>query len=445
MRCAAPKRCCVRTTADRSFWAASGRVPQLRGEQAGVAVAAVLRLLPEVGQQDTPTAAGRLCVPEHRVELDPVDPLVLLGRGRRRDEGPLLHEVGEAVRHPRLGRLAVAAGPSGLLVVALEALRQVEVRDEAHVRLVDAHPEGDRGDDDDAVLAAEALLDASPRVLVEPGVIRPPRRSRPAAQPLAACSTFLRDWQYTMPVSPRLSVGTRAQERQQLLPGVLLLDDGVADVGAVEAGHELRGTVERQPLVDLAARDRIGRRGEGDARSGREALAQGRQPQVLRPEVVPPLGDAVRLVDREEREARTTVDLLEDVEEVREHQPLGCHVQQVELASEQLLPDGLGLLGRQARVPEGGAHAEQPQGVDLVLHERDEGRHNDPDAGQDEGGDLVAQRLAPARGHEHHAVQAVEGPVDDLLLPAAEAREAEGSAQDRPGRLAHVRQSTIRG
>jgi hypothetical protein len=56
---------------------------------------------------------------------------------------PLLHDVAEAVGHPRVGGRAVAAGAAGLLVIALDALRQVEVRDEAHVGLVDAHAEGD--------------------------------------------------------------------------------------------------------------------------------------------------------------------------------------------------------------------------------------------------------------------------------------------------------------
>ena len=47
----------------------------------------------------------------------------------------------------------VAAGASGLLIVSFDALGQIEMRDEAHVRLVDAHAERDGGDDHHAVLA----------------------------------------------------------------------------------------------------------------------------------------------------------------------------------------------------------------------------------------------------------------------------------------------------
>jgi hypothetical protein len=58
----------------------------------------------------------------------------------------LLHHIAEAVGHPGHGRLPVAAGAAGLLVVGLDRLGQVEMRDEAHVGLVDAHAEGDGGD-----------------------------------------------------------------------------------------------------------------------------------------------------------------------------------------------------------------------------------------------------------------------------------------------------------
>jgi hypothetical protein len=44
----------------------------------------------------------------------------------------------------RFGRVAVAAGAAGLLIISLDRFRQPGMGDEAHVRLVDAHAEGDR-------------------------------------------------------------------------------------------------------------------------------------------------------------------------------------------------------------------------------------------------------------------------------------------------------------
>ena len=79
-------------------------------------------------------------------------------RGRFVDALAVDDDVVEAIGHPGFGGLAVAAGAAGFLVVGFEALGQVEVGDEAHVGLVDAHAEGDGGDHDDAVLAQEALL-----------------------------------------------------------------------------------------------------------------------------------------------------------------------------------------------------------------------------------------------------------------------------------------------
>ena len=96
---------------------------------------------------------------EQRVELLALEALALFARLRiasiiRRS----MHHVAQAVGHPRIGGQAVAAGAAGFLVIALDALGQIEVRDEAHVGLVDAHAEGDGGDHHDALLAQEALL-----------------------------------------------------------------------------------------------------------------------------------------------------------------------------------------------------------------------------------------------------------------------------------------------
>ena len=44
-------------------------------------------------------------------------------------------------------RFAGAAGPPDLLVVGIDRVADVEVVDQADARLVDAHAEGDRGDD----------------------------------------------------------------------------------------------------------------------------------------------------------------------------------------------------------------------------------------------------------------------------------------------------------
>jgi hypothetical protein len=86
------------------------------------------------------------------------------------------HHVLQAVGHPGVRRQAVTAGPAGFLVVGLKRFGQVEVGDEAHVGLVDAHAEGDGGDHDQPFLVEEAVL-VGARFGGQPGVIRQRREA----------------------------------------------------------------------------------------------------------------------------------------------------------------------------------------------------------------------------------------------------------------------------
>ena len=149
-------------------------VPRLRRGDAGVAVAAGLRRLTEVVQQPHPAALDGLAQRQHRLQVRAEFAALRASPFGRVDHLALLHNVLQAVGQPRGRRQAVAAGAAGLLVVALDRLGQVEVRDEAHVRLVDAHAEGDGGDHDQAVLAQE------PRLVGRAHAARPGRRGRAA-------------------------------------------------------------------------------------------------------------------------------------------------------------------------------------------------------------------------------------------------------------------------
>ena len=70
-------------------------------------------------------------------------------------------EVGRRVDQHALGLEAVAARASRLLLVVLERSRRAGMHDEAHVRAIDAHAEGDGGDDDVDALAEERVLIAA--------------------------------------------------------------------------------------------------------------------------------------------------------------------------------------------------------------------------------------------------------------------------------------------
>ncbi len=71
--------------------------------------------------------------------------------------------VGVAVEQDGAGGVAVAAGAADLLVVGLDRGGQGVVDDGADVGLVDAHAEGDGGDDDLELAGEELGLDALAR------------------------------------------------------------------------------------------------------------------------------------------------------------------------------------------------------------------------------------------------------------------------------------------
>src|SRR5215831_4003236 len=148
-----------------------GAVPRQRRRQARVAVAARRAVLAEVAQQLHPPASHRLAERQHGVEVDALAAAVRVTSLGGVDQLPLLDDVLKAVAQPGRRREIVPARPAGLLVIAFDGLGQVEMGDEAHVGLVDAHAEGDRGDHDDAVLAEEARLVDAARAGVEPGVV----------------------------------------------------------------------------------------------------------------------------------------------------------------------------------------------------------------------------------------------------------------------------------
>ena len=195
-----------------------------------------------------------------------------------------------------------------------------------------------------------------------------------------------------------------------------------------EAVDELARIAQPQLGADVVARARVGRGGDGEARHLREHLRQPSQHAVLRTEVVAPLADAMRLVDRHQRERQAR----QPLQHGRLHQAFGREVEQVQRAFVDPPPDvgaqaGLGagveLLGRDARLLQGG---------DLVGHQRDQRRDDEAEAGPHQRRDLVAQALAAARRQHGQRTAAGQHLADHAGLQTAEVGVAERAAQDRP-------------
>ena len=234
-----------------------------------------------------------------------------------------------------------------------------------------------------------------------------------------------------MPASPSCSSRRKASS---CALRVVLLDDGVADVRPVEAADEDARVAELEALDDVGARQRVGGRGEGDPRHVGEALVQQRQLEVVLAEVVAPLADAVRLVDREHRQQAALVQRLELGEHARRGDALGRGVEEDQAAAHHLALDPRRRLAVERRVEEGGVDAGFLERRDLVLHQRDQRADDDGDAVAgavaDDRRHLVAQALAAAGRHQDERVAAGADVLDDLFLRAAEGGVAEHLAED---------------
>ena len=69
-------------------------------------------------------------------------------------------------------RQTIPPGPADLLVIAFDALGQIVVQNEAHIRLIDTHAEGDSGDDDLDIVTDKGLLVAAALDVLQAGMIR---------------------------------------------------------------------------------------------------------------------------------------------------------------------------------------------------------------------------------------------------------------------------------
>ncbi len=136
---------------------------------------------------------------------------------------------------------------------------------------------------------------------------------------------------------------------------------------------------------------------------------QAGQLAVFRAELVAPLRDAMRLVDREQRELQARQPLHRAVAQ----QPFGRDVEQVELLLDQVARDAARFGGIELGMQRAGRHAELAQRRDLVVHQRDQRRDDHRGAGPAQRGHLVADALAAAGRHQHQRVAA----GDDVVAP----------------------------
>jgi hypothetical protein len=151
-------------------------------------------------------------------------------------------EVLGAPQQQRPGRLAVAPAAPALLQVAVDGVRDVEVDDEPHVGLVDAHAEGDRRHDDPQLAVHERLLHAVALALGQPGVVGGGPGSSSATSS-ACCGRAVDDARVP-------SIAATARPARRAWRARRHVAHGEVDVRPVEALHDSSGScIRRRRLI----------------------------------------------------------------------------------------------------------------------------------------------------------------------------------------------------
>ena len=202
---------------------------------------------------------------------------------------------------------------------------------------------------------------------------------------------------------------------EHLLLQLVAQEHAVDEVGTIERSHFFERIAQPELRHDVATHAAGRRGGEGmDARL-RQQRPHLAEPAVLRPEVVPPLADAVGLVHGDEAHAHLRQPAHEAFAAVA-HEALRRHVQQARVSLAHRAHDVALLILVEGAVVAGGGHAVGVQPVHLVLHQRDERRHDDGKTRLEQRRRLEAERLAAARRHHEQRVAAAEDRVHDLAL-----------------------------
>ena len=156
------------------------------------------------------------------------------------------------------------------------------------------------------------------------------------------------------------------QQRGGLVPGRLNVE---VEVGAVKARDDHRRVAELQQRRDVLP-DLLSGRGRkgGQHRVGGERCRKVGDQQIAGAEVLPPLGDAVRLIHGQQGH-RLSAQLPEEALLL---QPLRRHVEQLVLPGPESGQDGAVLLEVHGAVETGCRQAGGAQRGNLILHQRDQ-------------------------------------------------------------------------
>ena len=205
----------------------------------------------------------------------------------------------------------------------------------------------------------------------------------------------------------------RVAEREQSPELILGIAHDIRKIGTLEAGADDIVLPEAELILDIL-RD-IWRRccRKCDYRHIREQFPHIGYQQIVRPEIVAPLGDAVRLVHHQE----TDLHLLHPGPEQVRAQPLRRQIQKLVIPVHRIVQRDIYLPSGHARVHGHCFYPPRPQILHLVLNQGDERRHHHRQSLSHHRRHLKTDRLASAcRQNRKHVLSDQCGRYYLLLL-----------------------------
>src|SRR5229473_8000586 len=195
------------------------------------------------------------------------------------------------------------------------------------------------------------------------------------------------------------------------------LANDVSQISAAKTRDVFVRIAQAKLLDDVVPDALRGAGGESSDGTIRKKFAEAAELPILRPEVVAPFGDAMRLVDGEERNRHASKPRGRAIQ----GDTLGRKVEQPIVTLACAAKDGAPLLSRKRTIQETSGDSHLLELRHLVLHQRDQrGDHHHRSLRVEHCGQLVAERFAPASGHDDASIASCRDTPDDVLLARAE-------------------------
>ena len=204
--------------------------------------------------------------------------------------------------------------------------------------------------------------------------------------------------------------------------------DRKAEVGSLESTDRFKRLPQFEHGANVFPHHWSCRRGQGHTLGPPEIFEGFSQPHVIGTKVVTPLAQAMSLIHRNHPDG----DIAKGIHERPRSEPFRSDVNQLVSSVLHTVEPLLLLVPGEGGIDE--SHRDLPlgEGIDLILHERDERAHHERDTAPTQRRELVTKRLSPAGRHHHRTITSGQNFLDDLFLTVEEVLEAKNFAEFLP-------------